>query len=325
MHRVYQLGNPIPDSLDPGIETLLNDVNAQLEQVAAHTEADLMRICSDAVGLIPMGAEPITEHVMRSLPNLRVVARGGVGVDTVDIAAATELGIQVTNAPDTNYQDVAVHTLAMIVHLLRRIGEFDDRVRRGQWTHPRYDSILQRPHAMQLGIIGFGRSGQELARLASTVGFRIATHVRPGREDAAAAAGATPLSLDELLSTSDIVSLHIGLDQHTKEIIDTSALARFKKGAVLVNVSRGGLIDETALIAALNAGHLSGAALDVFAHEPLPTDDPLLAAPNTVLTPHIAYLSAQSLLDATATTVSDVVRVLQDRTPKYPVNTPNSN
>lgn len=321
MYKIYQLGSPCPNTTDESVAELLSAADAHVQHLGAvRDEDELIRVCADAHALIPMGAEPITRRVLVSLRNLKVVARGGVGVDAVDVDSATALGVQVTNAPDSNYRDVAVHALSMILYLVRGLGEFDDRVRQGLWDSTEFAPLLRRPEAMRLGIVGLGRSGTELATMAAAIGFQIAAHVRPGREDLARAAGAVPMSLDELVSSSHVVSLHVGLDAANHHLVDAALLQRFLPGAMLVNVSRGGLVDAAALSAALVDGRLRGAALDVFPNEPIHVDSPLLQAPRTVLTPHVAYLSTESVRDATKTAVMDVIRVLEGREPVNPVN-----
>lgn len=304
---------------DGAIE-LFRDAGIRLEETSCKTSDDIIKNCMGSHALL-VGAEPVTEQVMRSLPNLKVVARCGVGVDTVDVAAATRLGIQVTNVPDANFVEVATHTIAMALAMTRRLVPFNMQVQEGVWSGLKFGAGMRRPSSQQFGIIGFGRIGEQVGRRALAMGFKVAVTTLLEHERAAAVAlGAQVMTFDDLIASSDIVSLHVPLTPGTKGLIDAGSLARMKPGSYLINVSRGGLVDEVALARSLSSGHLAGAALDVFEMEPVPADSAIVGAPNVILTPHIAYLSDDSLDEMITKAAQEVVAVLGGRKPRYPVN-----
>lgn len=320
MYRVYLVDDNLLDIADDHIAAP-SGRHVRLERRTCRSEGELIARCGDADGLVAM-TEQITRAVLSALPNLKVVARAGVGVDSVDVEAATEHGVQVTNVPDGNYRDVAVHALTLILNAVRKVKVFDTQLQDGNWQPLSEGLSIRRPDALRLGIIGFGRSGRELARLAASVGFNLVAYARPRQAEVLQRAGVPQVPLSELLATADVISLHVPLTAQTRHLIDETALTQVKPGAILVNTARGGLIDENALVCSLESGRLGGAALDVFADEPLPLDSPLRGLPNVVLTPHVAYLSADSLADVAHKALGEVLRVLEGDSPLYPVNQP---
>lgn len=232
---------------------------------------------------------PVTRAVLEALPECRVVGRYGVGLDTIDTRAAAELGVAVTSVPDYCVQEVANHAIALILDLARGISRLDRGVQAGTWDF-RLGGVLRRPDHQQLGLIGLGRIGRAVASRAQALGYRVVAS-----DPARPLAGLPLVSLDELLRTSDIVSLHASLDPTTHHLLDDRALALVKPGALLVNTARGRLIDEAALVAALRDGRLGGAALDVLEQEPITAGNPLRGMPNVILTPHAAFYSRESL------------------------------
>lgn len=318
-YRVYKM--------DDGLFEIYPDAMAELTaagvELVARPSKDpetIIRNCYDADGLL-VYLEPINEAVLQSLPKLRVVARCGVGVDTVDIGAATRRGIQVTNVPDANLHEVATHTIGMALSLTRRLLPFDTSIKGGEWNGLTIGRGMRRPAAQVFGILGFGRIGEQVARIAHALGFAvIVTTPVEAERTRAKAIGAEPVDFDTLLMKSDIVSLHVPLLDSTRGIMDEQALGRMKKGAVLINVSRGGLVDEDALARCLRSGTLSGAGLDVFSSEPVYSKSDIVTAPNVILTPHIAYLSEDSLREVSMKAVRQVISVLEGKSPDYPVN-----
>lgn len=263
---------------------------------------------------------PLDAGTLARAARCRIVARLGVGVDSVDVAAATARRIWVTNVPRYCTDEVAEHAIALILALQRRLRPAQADLERGQWNQLAYRGI-QRARETTLGIIGLGQLGRATARRAAALGFRLLGH-DPAPADADPGIAMRLCGFDEVLAAADIVSLHLPLVPETRNLIDAGRIARMKPGAFLVNVSRGGLVDEAALLAALAAGHLGGAALDAFEREPLPAASPLHRHPNLILTPHIAFLSEQSLVSLQRQAVEDVLRVLSGRQPLNPVNSP---
>jgi len=223
---------------------------------------------------------------------LRVIGRAGAGVDTIDVDAATARGIAVMNAPDGNTLAAAEHALSLLFALARHVPRADAGMKAGQW--PKAGLTGFELEGKKLGVIGLGRIGGTVARKASALGMDVAAY-DPFLPPSAAGHGSVPLrTLDELLAWADVVTLHIPRTKDTTHLLNADTLARMKRGAYLVNAARGGLVDETALLDALDSGQLAGAALDTFATEPLPADSPLRTHPNLVLTPHLGASTGEA-------------------------------
>ena len=225
-------------------------------------------------------------------PRLSVVAVASVGTDRVDLEAAAAALVTVVNAPTGSTVAAAEHTMALLLALLRRIPSADASVRRGEWERARY--VGTELQGRTLGIIGLGKIGREVARRAAAFEMRVVAHDPFLAADQAGEHVSALVDLPELLAVADVVSIHVTLTPETRGLIGQAQIAGMKPGAVLVNVARGGLVDEGALADALNSGHLSGAAIDVFTTEPMTPDNPLRDAPNTILTPHIGASTAEA-------------------------------
>jgi D-3-phosphoglycerate dehydrogenase len=248
---------------------------------------------------------------------LKVVGRAGVGVDNIDVAAATGAGIAVVNAPTANTLAAAEHTLALMLALARRVAAADASLRRGEWR--RADFMGTELGGKTLGIVGLGRVGLAVADRARAFAMNLLASDPLVSADAAATFGVRLVDVDQLLAESDVVSLHVPLVAGTRGLLDAGRLARMKRGALLVNVARGGVVDEAALADALVSGRLGGAAIDVFEREPI-GDSPLLSAPNTVLTPHLGASTAEAQARASLEVVQGVLDVLAGRPATYQVN-----
>lgn len=241
---------------------------------------------------------------MNDFARCKVIARLGVGVDSVDLGAAREKGIVVANVPEYCVDEVSDHTLALILSLVRKLAAAEADVRSGIWDQLRYRPI-RRASELTLGLVGVGRLGEALARKAAAIGFNLLAHDPHSRSDTVQL-----VPLDELLAEADILSLHAPSLPETKGMIGAKEFAQMKRGALIVNTSRGELIDEVALVMALNSGQLGGAALDVFAEEPLPLEAPLRECANVLMTPHIAFYSEESVRDLQRKAVDAVLAVL---------------
>jgi D-3-phosphoglycerate dehydrogenase len=248
---------------------------------------------------------------------LRVVGRAGVGVDNIDLEAATRAGVAVVNAPTANTVAAAEHTLALILALARRVAAADASLRRGEWR--RADFMGHELSGMVLGIVGLGRVGLAVADRARVFAMTLLGSDPLVSADVAVAHGVRLVELDTLLPAADVVSLHVPLAAATRGLLDQARLATMKPGALLVNVARGGIVDEAALAEALAAGRLGGAAIDVFEHEPV-RDSPLLSAPNTVLTPHLGASTAEAQAKASLEVVEGILDVLAGRPAACQVN-----
>lgn len=294
---------------------------AEVRYPDAFDEDGLIDAARDVDAIVFRALGRATRRLMASCPRVKVIGRHGVGVDNIDIEAATEFGVQVVYTPLANMESVAEHTIGMILALAKNIVRSDRVVRRGDWRpHPSLHGTEIR--GKTLGIVGAGRIGTRLAEIAIG-GFgmdvRYCDPIANVRLDDALRA--RRCELDVLLRESDFVSLHVPLMPSTTRLIGAAELASMKPSAFLLNLSRGQVVDEAALIAALSAGTIAGAGLDVYEEEPLPAESPLRALDNVVLTPHNASHTAEALL-AMANVVKDIVAVLEGRPPEFPVNRP---
>jgi D-3-phosphoglycerate dehydrogenase len=317
---------PVVLKTDPGmIETgeaeraVLAEAGARLVEQPCLTEEDLLVHGRDAVAILTLD-EPLSARVIAGLGHCRVISRFGIGVDKVDVEAATAAGIVVTNVPDYCVDEVSDHALALLLAVARRIVRLDRAVRDGVWDTMTVAGPVRRLRGRSLGVVGFGRLGRSFAAKAAALGLEVSAHDPYVTDDVIAAAGVRPVTLPELLAGSDIVSLHVPLTAGTRHVLDRDRIATMRSGAVLVNTSRGGLVDEAALVEALREGRLEGAGLDVFEHEPPPLDDPLLSLANVVVTSHSSHYSLESAADMREKAFRNVVLVLQGRAPLSAVN-----
>ncbi len=248
------------------------------------------------------------------LPRCRVIGRYGVGVDNIDLDAARERGCQVVNVPDFCVEEVADHALALALAATRRVVALDRAWRADPITfaarwQDRVEALegVERSSEVRFGLVGLGRIGQAVAHRAAACGYEVVAHDPLLGAAEVRAGGAEPKALDELLSSSHVVSLHLPLSAETERVIGARELALMRPGSVLVNTARGALVDEDALVVALRDGRPGFAALDVFATEPLPSDHALLTEPNVILTPHVAFFSRASILELKRRALTAVV------------------
>jgi len=289
-----------------GLAPIRADDRFEIVQVDDSSEAAFAEALGRAHGLIVRSATKVRAEMLDGAPELRVIGRAGVGVDNIDLDAATERGIAVINAPAGNTVSAAELTMALILSMVRRVAEADAAVRAGAWPRSKLKGAELRGRT--LGLVGAGRIGGEVARRCRAFGMTVVAY-DPYLTDERA----RDLEVDrrddvrEVLEEADVLSLHVPLTDSTRGMIDADALARMKPGAFLVNVARGGVVDEAALAGALGSGALAGAALDVFVNEPLEADSPLRDAPNLVLTPHLGASTAEAQ-ELVATEISEGVR-----------------
>ncbi len=304
-------------SIDPEREIL---EAAGIEPVVAPdaSESTLAELAADVDAIMFCFAQ-VTGKVLEAATNCKIAARYGIGVDNVDIAKATDLGIVVTNVPDYCMDEVTDHALGMILALNRRLVPHSRSVVSGGWGDVVLNQPMHRTRGATLGIIGFGRIGRALAAKAAGFGMRILAFdplIQPGT----AVEGASAVSFDEVLTQSDFISIHVPLTPETHYILGATELARMKPGSIVINCARGGLIDEDALAASLASGHTAGAGLDVL--EPAPPDpaSPLLQQENVIITPHTAFFSQASTLELEQRTAQEVIRVLNGERPENLIN-----
>lgn len=278
---------------------------------------DLAQLAAGAVALLCVNGDPIGGSLLDRLPSLRLIALASVGYDSVDLAAAAARGVVVTNTPGVLSEAVADMTFGLILTARRRIVEADRYVREGRWNENSLTLMLgQDVHGTTLGLVGYGAIGRAVAKRASGFRMRVLYYDPLAREDGTG----TPVSLHELLSTSDIVSLHTPLTPETRNLIGEREFRLMKPTATLVNTSRGGVVDQAALVRALREGWIGSAGLDVQECEPNPDPaDPLLTLPNCVVLPHIASATHASREAMIGLAAANVEAVLGGRTPLTPV------
>jgi D-3-phosphoglycerate dehydrogenase len=271
--------------------------------------------------LVVRSETKVTADLLDAAPRLRVVGRAGVGVDNIDIAAATERGILVLNAPEGNTIAAAEHAIAMMFALVRNLPSADRSLRAGLWERARFMGLELREKT--LGVLGLGKIGFEVARIAREgLRMRVLAHDPLVSAERARQAGAELTDFETLLTESDILTVHVPLTDATRGMIGAAELGRMKKGARVINVARGGIVDEAALAGAIRAGHVSGAAIDVFTEEPPPADHPLLQLPEVVVTPHLGASTREAQVNVAADVADQIVEYLQGGTPRYAVNAP---
>lgn len=273
----------------------------------------LARFLAGAEGALTLLDNPVTDEVLAACPSLRVVANCAVGYDNVDVDAARRRGVWVTNTPDVLTEATADLTWALILAVTRRLLEGDALVRAGRFTGWRLDLLLGRGlQGQTLGVVGYGRIGRAVARRAAAFGMEVACATRTPPESAEPPVRV--VSLDRLLADSAVVTLHLPLAPETRHLIDAGRLRRMRPGAYLVNTSRGPLVDEAALVAALEAGHLAGAGLDVYEHEPK-VHPGLVGRPDVVLLPHVGSATAETRAAMAELAARNLAAVLEGREP----------
>jgi D-3-phosphoglycerate dehydrogenase len=245
-----------------------------------------------AAALVVRSSTQVTADIIATARNLKVIARAGMGVDNIDVAAATRAGIAVLNTPGANTISAAEHTLALLLALLRNVPRAMSSLERGEWDRKRFGGTEL--YGKTLSALGLGRIGRHVVRLAQAFGVRVLAHDPYLSSALASELQVTLVSLEDALRHADVVTLHMPLTDDTRHIMNAAGFALMKPTAVLVNTARGGLIDHAALVAALDAGQLAGAALDVFEAEPLDPRSPLRTSEKVVLTPHLAASTAEA-------------------------------
>ncbi|MGH6762532.1 MAG: hydroxyacid dehydrogenase [Phyllobacterium sp.] len=303
------------DKIAPSAIDLLNSNDIDVYFSPPYTPSDEVaaRCAKLAVDAIMVRQGKINAEVINASPALKVIVKHGVGVDNVDIAAATARHVPVLRSMGSNALAVAEHTISLALTLLKQIPPLDRAIKGGAWPKP---SFIGRDIAGSvIGLVGFGAIGRETGRLAKALGMRVLV-LDPMAPEAVRQSGfEVAADLDELLSAADIVSLHCPLTNATRNLIDATRLARMKPDALLVNTARGGIIDEMALLGALQEKRIGGAALDSFSVEPPPADSPLWALDNLIVTPHVAGVTKGSAIQMAETAARHIISVLDGNPP----------
>lgn len=307
------------DNIDPE-RRVFEEAGFDLRLARCRTSEDVVEQAREADAVINQYA-PIDEAALAGLERCRIVVRYGVGVDTVDVEAATRRGIWVANVPDYGTEEVSDHALGLLLGLLRGTARLDRAVRRGEWD---YSVVrpLRRISALTVGVVGCGRIGRAFARKVRCLGMSVLAHDPAGVPDELVRGGVRPVGFEDLLENSDAISLHLPLTPKTRYLIGAEELGRMKEGAYLLNTARGGLVDAAALLRALEEGRLAGAGLDVLEVEPPEKGDALVAHERVIVTPHAAWYSEESYETLKTEAAREVVRVLTGGRPRSPVNEP---
>ncbi len=288
---------------------------AELETLSVDDAAERAARLQNADAII-VAAHPLTAADLANAPGLKLIHHQGVGYhDTVPVAALAERGIRLALTPEGTTTGVAEHTVMLMLAVCKRLSHVDSELRQGRWHINTYRSESRELSGMTIGYIGFGRIGQAVAARLHAFGTK-AVYYDPVAKLAPGAPAAEPMALSDLLAVADVVSLHLPLTAESKHIIGPAALAQMKRGAMLINAARGGLVDEQALYQALASGHLAGAGLDCYEREPPPADHPLFGLYNVVVTPHSAAATADALVTK-MTALFDNIRRWQQGEPLH--------
>lgn len=313
----------IADAISPrGLEELSRDQSLEVVTNTGLGEVDLINIIPDFSAIIVRSETKLTADVLNAGKNLRVVGRAGVGVDNVDVEAATRRGIVVLNAPSGNTVSTAEHAFSLLLSVARKIPQADASVRAGSWSRTQFQGVEL--YNKTLGIIGMGRIGSELTRRAIAFGMRVVAYdpyLSAGRARSLQVQLVDELA--DLLALADFISLHTPLTPETRHLLNATRLEKTKRGVRVINCARGGLIDENALLEALRSGQVAVAALDVFETEPLPLESPLRAEPNLVITPHLGASTAEAQESVGIEIAQSVRAALLEGTIRNAVNMPN--
>lgn len=299
-------------------ESVLAAVDARIVATDGFSTPEARAAVREADALM-VTIEPVTAAIIGLLGKCRIISRVGVGLDNIDIPAATARGIWVNNVPDYAIDEVSMHAIALMLAHMRRVPSWGAMTRCGAWNGASANT-MRRPGNLTLGVLGFGRIGSAAAVKGRGLGLRVIAHDPYLDPAIITAAGVEPVDWKTLLRTSDYLSLHVPLTDGTRQIINADALSLMQPHAYLINTARGGVVDEDALIAALRRGTIAGAALDVLTTEPPSPDHPLLHDERVTITPHVAWGSAEASEDVRTKGAEEVVRALRGERPRNPAN-----
>jgi len=282
------------------------------------SEAELIEACRDTDGVIVFGTK-ITSKVIEQMNRCRILARCGIGFDNINVEAARNKGITVTYVPDYCIEEVSDHTISLMLDCWRKTTYSSQRVKMGLWDPYQDLGVMRRVSSQTVGFLGFGRIAQAVARKLQGFDARLISHDPYTTQEVTERYGVTQVEKETLLRQSDVLILLMPLTPETRHIINDEALTKMKQGAILVNTSRGGLVEEAALVEALKSGKLSAAGLDVLEHEPPMPGHPLLQMPQAIITPHSAAYSEEALFEVKARAVQEIIRNFQGLSPNMPV------
>lgn len=314
--RIVGVSDSVFPNLDPARE-VLSKIGAELRLAEEPKPEAILRVAAEADALLVTYAK-ITAEMIRQMKRCRVISRFGIGVDNVDVAAATAAGIVVTRVPDYCIDEVSDHTMALLLALVRKVPFANSLVQKGRWEMPAVVPI-HRLRGMVLGLVGFGRIPQLIAPKAQAFGMKVVAYDPFVAKEEMRRAGVEKLEFGELVRIADFISIHSPLVPETNHLFNAEVFQQMKPTAYLVNTARGPIVDEAALANALDAGQIAGAALDVLSQEP-PGRSPLFGRDNVILTPHTSFYSVESLVELQVKAAEEVVRVFEGKTPRNAVN-----
>jgi D-3-phosphoglycerate dehydrogenase len=316
-HPIIAITDSVFPSLDPAKKALAK-LDPEYRMSKSPAADDILAVARDADAVLVTYAK-LPGELLRQLKKCKAIGRFGLGVDNIDLPAAKELGIAVNYVPDYCLREVSDHAMALLLTLARKITFSNALVQSGRWEVPPIVP-LRRLEGRILGLVGFGNIPRALAPKAQAFGLKVLAHDPYVAKSLLAAAGVEGVSFDELLARSDFISVHAPLLPATRGVMNAAAFAKMKKGAFLINTARGPLVDEAALVAALDSGQLGGAGIDVVTTEPLAKDSPLIGRDNVILTPHTGFYSVEALDELQTKCASDVARVLSGEKAVYPIS-----
>jgi D-3-phosphoglycerate dehydrogenase len=305
---------------EEGLAALRREPDIELDIRGKMTEDELLEVIGECDGIIVRSATKVTARVLENAPKLKVVGRAGVGVDNIDITAATTRGILVVNAPGVNTIAAAEHTIAMMMSMARKIPQANASLKAGKWDKKSYMGVEVRDKV--LGVIGLGRIGSAVAKRAQGLEMKVVAYDPYITEENAGLLGIKLLPLDDLLQLADFITVHLPLSKESKYILGERAFSLMKDGARIINCARGGVVDEKALYEALKSGKVAGAALDVFEQEPN-TDSPLFELDNFIATPHLGASTSEAQLCVACDVAEEIVAALKGGFVKNTVNIPS--
>ncbi len=314
--RIVVTDHPFPN-LDATV-SVLRSLDADVVVGQCKSEEELLGLVRDADAILNTYVK-ITGSVIAQLKRCRIVARYGIGVDNVDIAACTSKGIVVTNVPDYCVDEVSNHALALLLCLARKVNQLDGAVKNGIWTYVPFQPMF-RLRGRVLGLVGFGKIARQLASKARALGLEIAAYDPYIPAERIAAENAMPVDLTRLVEISDFISVHCPLTPETRGLIGEALLKKLKPTACLINTARGGIVDERALFELLRSKKIAGAALDVLSDEGPSVSAALRDLDTLIVTPHAAFYSEESVVELQMKAATQVVKVLTGQRPDYPVN-----
>jgi D-3-phosphoglycerate dehydrogenase len=292
----------------------------EVDVITGQTEEQLIACIGNYDAMVVRSETKVTASIFAAASKLKVVARAGVGVDNIDVTAATRSGVVVINSPEGNTIAAAEHSVAMLMALSRKIAAASASLERGEWKRSKFVGV--EVYNKTLGVIGFGKIGREVAKRARGLGMRVLAHDAFVSPEVARREGVEWVELPELYRDSDYITVHTPLTRDTRGLVNDDAFAQMKTGMRIVNCARGGIIEEAALLRALDSGKVSGAAVDVFEKEPPPTDHPFILHPNVLATPHLGASTEEAQVNVAVDVADQIVAILDGQPPRSAVNMP---